>query len=258
MRMGTAVASAAEQVKADPRNSVSRHTGWRRLLHCLSEPVRVELTGEAGLAGKDTSPNHRSEAPVANQKTHSMTDNEIATKPHKLPEVPTNTHDEVLLWHALHRLEVTYWYDVDFNEGRTAHDFFTPDGVKMVGHNRFEGREDIRAFYEWRARQNGAKAVRQLGISGVKAVRHLITNLYVASSSERYATVLGMVIFYGGLTYPSKRQSNPPMMVADLINECVLNKDNAWRFKSHTLRPVFMSNATPPSMEIDPNFLKHT
>ena len=182
-----------------------------------------------------------------------MTDNEIATNFHKLPEVPMNPHDELLLWHALHRLEVTYWYDVDFNEGRTAHEFFTPDGVKMVGHNRFEGREQIRAFYEWRARQNGAKAVRQLGISGVRAVRHLITNLYVASSSERCATVLGIVIFYGG---PSKHQSNPPM-VADLINECVLNKDNVWRFKSHTLRPVFMSKVTPPEMQIDPNFLKH-
>jgi hypothetical protein len=169
-----------------------------------------------------------------------------------------NTHDELLLWHALHRLEVTYWHDVDFNEGRTAHEFFTPDGVKMVGHNRFEGRQEIRQFYEWRARQNGATAVRDLGISGVKAVRHLITNLHVASSSERCATVLGIASFYGGPTYPSKRQSSPPMMVADFVNECVLNDDDAWRFKSHTLRPVFMSDATPPSMEIDSGFLKHT
>jgi hypothetical protein len=158
-----------------------------------------------------------------------------------------NTHDELLLWHALHRLEVTYWYDVDFNEGRTAHEFFTPDGVKVVGPNRFEGREQIREFYAWRARQ-----------SGTQAVRHLITNLYVASSSERCATVLGIVSFYGGLTYPSKRQSTPPMLVADLINECVLSKDNAWQFKSHTLRPVFMSNETPPSMMIDPHFLEQT
>lgn len=51
-----------------------------------------------------------------------MTDNEIATN-HKLPEAPTSTHDELLLWHALHRLEVAYWYDVDVNEGRTAHEF---------------------------------------------------------------------------------------------------------------------------------------
>jgi hypothetical protein len=117
-----------------------------------------------------------------------MTDSEIATN-HKLPEAPMSTHDEFLLWRALHRLEVAYWYDVDVNEGRTAHEFFTLDSVKIVGHHRFEGREQIRAFYEWRARQSPAQAVRQLGISGVRAVRHLVTNLYVASSSERCATV---------------------------------------------------------------------
>jgi hypothetical protein len=183
-----------------------------------------------------------------------MTDSEIATDFHKLPEAAINPHDELLLWHALHRLEVAYWYDVDANEGRNAHQFFTPDGVKMVGHNRFEGREQIRAFYEWRARQNGANVARQLGISGVRAVRHLVTNLNVASSSERWATVRGIVVFYGG---QSKRQSNSPM-VADLINECVLNSDNVWQFKSHTLRPVFLSNATPASMQIDPNFLKRS
>ena len=182
-----------------------------------------------------------------------MTDSEIATNFQELPELPMNPRDEILLSHALHRLEVTYWYDVDFNEGRTAHEFFTPDGVKMVGHNRFDGREEIRAFYQWRARQNVATAVHQLGISGVRAVRHLITNLYVASSSERCATVRGIVVFYGG---KSNFESNSPM-VADLINECVLNEDNVWRFKSHTLRPVFMSNESPPSMLIDPDFLKH-
>src|ERR1700733_6962754 len=132
-----------------------------------------------------------------------MTDNEMATN---LREVPINPHDELLLWHALHRLQVTYWQDVNVNEGRTAHEFFTPDGVKMVGHNRFEGREQIRAFYEWRARQSATEAVRKMGISGVRAVRHLVTNLYVVSSSERDATVRGIVVFYGG---PSKYQSNP-------------------------------------------------
>jgi hypothetical protein len=187
-----------------------------------------------------------------------MKDNDIAPPPDiTLPEVPVSTHDDLLLWHALHRLEVTYWYDVDFNEGRNAHEFFTPDGVKTVGHNRFEGREEIRGFYEWRIRA-GANTATHLGISGVKAERHLVSNFYVASRRERSATVMGMVFFYGGVTYPSKRQSDPPTMVADLINECVLDTDNIWRFKSHTLHPVFMSNATPPSMQINPYFLKHT
>jgi hypothetical protein len=122
---------------------------------------------------------------VINRKAHSMADQ-------KLPEVPINSHDELLLWHALHRLDVTYWYDVDVNEGRAAHEFFTLEGMKIVGHNRLEGREQIRAFYKWRVRLSGTEAVRQLGISGLRAVRHLVTNLYVASSSERYAIVLGI------------------------------------------------------------------
>jgi hypothetical protein len=181
-----------------------------------------------------------------------MTNHEIAIHFHK-PEVPINPHDELLLSHALYRLEAAYWYDVDFNDGRTAHEFFTPNGVKTVDENRFEGREEIRAFYEWRTRQRIATSARQIGLSGVRAVRHLITNLQVASSSEGCATVRGIVLFYGG---KSKHESNAPM-VADLINECVLNEDNVWRFKSHTLRPIFMSYETPPSMGIDPNFLKH-
>jgi hypothetical protein len=213
---------------------------------CVS--IAVVSPAERGLHG---------EGSVANRKTCSMKDNQIAAPPDiKLPEVPMSAHDDLLLWHALYRLEVAYWHDVDFNEGRTAHQFFTPDGMKTVGHNRFEGREEIRGFYEWRARY-GAKTASHLGVSGTNAVRHLITNLYAASSGERSATVLGTVMFYGGAIYPSKRESNPPMMVADMINECVLNEDNAWRFKSHTLRPVFMSNATPASMQIDPRFLKH-
>jgi SnoaL-like domain len=179
-----------------------------------------------------------------------MTDSEIAAN----REVSVDTHDEFRLWHALHRLQVTYWYDVDVNEGRAAHEFFTADGVKMVGHHQFEGREQIRAFYEWRALQSPTQAVSQLGISGLRAVRHLVTNLCVASSSEGCATVLGIVIFYGG---PSKQQSNPPM-VADLVNECVLDNENVWRFKSHSLSPVFMGKVAPGELMIDPSFLKHT
>jgi len=45
-------------------------------------------------------------------------------------------------------------------------------------------------------------------------------------------------------------------MVADLIAECVLNEDNVWRYESHKLQPVFMSNVAPAEMMIDPNFLK--
>jgi hypothetical protein len=207
-------------------------------------PHRVSFMGTHYYLKTAIAPNARNRLDVSFSAR-----NKISTS---YSEVPMNAHDELFLWHALHRLEVTYWYDVDFNDGRGAHELFIPDGVKTVGHNRFEGREEIREFYKWRAR----KGVRYLGISGTKAVRHLISNLYVASSGEGCATVLGIVSFYGGVSYPSKRQSSPPMLVADLINECVLSKDNAWLYKSHTLRPVFLSNeTTPPSMMVDLQFL---
>ena len=35
------------------------------------------------------------------------------------------------------------------------------------------------------------------------------------------------------------------MLVADLINECILNDESGWQFKSHTLKPVFVSHEAP-------------
>ena len=43
------------------------------------------------------------------------------------------THDALRHWHELHDLEARYWYDVDLNGGRNAHEFFLPDGLMVVG-----------------------------------------------------------------------------------------------------------------------------
>ena len=84
-----------------------------------------------------------------------------------------NTHEEVMLWHALYQLETRYWHEVDANGGRNAHEFYLPDGLMVVGHNRFQGRDKIKEFYTWRERQ----AV--TAISSVKTTRHLVNNLFV-------------------------------------------------------------------------------
>ena len=94
-----------------------------------------------------------------------------------------NTHDEVMLWHALYQLETKYWHEVDANGGRNAHQFYLPDGLMVVGHNRFQGHEKIKEFYAWRERQ----AV--TAISSVKTTRHLVNNLFVESSSETFSWV---------------------------------------------------------------------
>jgi hypothetical protein len=85
----------------------------------------------------------------------------------------------------------------------------------------------------------------------VKTTRHLVNNLFVDSCDGHRAKVLGIVSFYGASVRPPAPQSKPPMLVADLINECVLDDDSGWHFQSHTLHPVFTSHETPPSIAID-------
>jgi hypothetical protein len=155
-----------------------------------------------------------------------------------------SAHDELLLWHALSSLEARYWHEVDFNCGRRAHEFYRPDGVMVVGHNRFEGRDKIREFYQWRERQTVT------AVSSVKTMRHLLSNLVVDSNGEGRATLLGVVSFYGAAAKPPVSQSKPPMLIADLINECV-REGGTWQFQSHTLRPVFMSDEAPLSIAVD-------
>ena len=156
-----------------------------------------------------------------------------------------NAHEEVMLWHALYQLETRYWHEVDANGGRNAHEFYLPDGLMVVGHNRFQGRDKIKEFYAWRERQ----AV--TAISSVKTTRHLVNNLFVESSGDSAARVLGIVSFYGAVVRAPAPQSKPPMLIADLMNDCVLDPEKGWQFKSHTLQPVFMSHEAPPSIAID-------
>jgi hypothetical protein len=156
-----------------------------------------------------------------------------------------NGHDRLLLWQALNDLEARYWHDVDFNSGRNAHEFYRADGVMVVGHNRFEGREKIREFYQWRERQTVH------AVSSIKTMRHLISNLRVEASDQRRATVFGVVSFYGAAARPPVAQSRPPMLIADLVNECVAEDDGRWLYQSRTLQPIFMSNDAPLSMAVD-------
>ena len=37
--------------------------------------------------------------------------------------------DDVALWYALYRLATNYWYEVDFNGGARAHEYYVPDGL---------------------------------------------------------------------------------------------------------------------------------
>jgi hypothetical protein len=153
--------------------------------------------------------------------------------------------NDLVLWHALYGLEVRYWHEVDRNEGANAHAFYTADGIFSVGENEFLGSERIRQFYAWRGRR-GIESVRSL-----RTTRHLISNLWVEAASEREAKAFGVISFHDGSGRAPVLESNPPVMIADLLNVCVLDEAGAWRFKSHRLRPVFMGAEVPLSLAVD-------
>jgi SnoaL-like domain len=153
--------------------------------------------------------------------------------------------DDLILWHALYRLEVRYWHEVDCNGGADAHSFYTADGVFVVGENEFHGRERIQQFYAWGGRR-GVDTVRSL-----RTTRHLISNLSVEATGDREANAFGVISFHDGPRPSAGAKSNPPVVVADLLNVCVRDEDGAWRFKSHRLQPVFMGAEVPLSMAVD-------
>ena len=121
-----------------------------------------------------------------------------------------NTHEEVMLWHALYQLETRYWHEVDANGGRNAHEFYLPDGLMVVGHNRFQGRDKIKEFYAWRERQavtaisSGAFAALASAVSSTAcraavsiaappaACTFIIHTPSPAATLHAFATVLGI------------------------------------------------------------------
>jgi SnoaL-like domain len=151
--------------------------------------------------------------------------------------------DEPALWYTLNRLMTDYWDDVDHNGGEHAHEFYLPDALYAVGNNRFEGSEKIRAFYARR---------RQFGTS---TTRHLVGNLRVFPDNAQNARAIGVVSLYRADGRAPIRGMKPPAMIADFEALCAPADDRRWRFRSHLLRPVFVSSDIPASVSIDPQRL---
>jgi hypothetical protein len=157
--------------------------------------------------------------------------------------MPMPDADEAALWYALNRLMTDYWDDVDHNGGSQAHEFYLPDALYAVGGNRFEGAEKIRAFYARR---------RQFGNT---TTRHLVGNLRVFADDGRQARAVGVMSLYRADGRAPILGIRPPAMIADFEALCVPADDRSWRFRSHLLRPVFVSSDLPASISIDPQRL---
>jgi hypothetical protein len=151
--------------------------------------------------------------------------------------------DDVGLWYALYRLVTNYWFEVDFNGGANAHEFYVPDGLFAVGDNRFAGHRMIRAYYAWRQRR------------GHTTARHLVSNLQVLPTEAQHVRLVGVLSLYRAAGRPPFVGERPPMLVADIRADCVCGEDKRWLYQSHVLEPIFVGRDIPHSISIDPEFL---
>lgn len=150
--------------------------------------------------------------------------------------------DDLGLWFALNRLMAAYWADVDENGGLQAHEFYLPQGLFVIGNNRFEGREKIEAFYTRRRHSSFV-------------TRHLLSNLRASGDNKPDAQLVGVMSLYRADGKSPYQGAKPPSMIADFEAHCVLGDDRRWRFRSHLLRPVIIGADMPASIAINPRTL---
>jgi hypothetical protein len=137
-----------------------------------------------------------------------------------------DTAERLLVRQEIEARAIDYWYEVDIHDGAKAHEYFTADGVFTSSVKTHRGRDAIRAFY----------AVRKA--RGPRVSRHVISNFRVVVADRDHASTQWVLSLYaadGEPILPSK----PPIMLADVSEELVRERDGVWRYKSRIIKAVF-------------------
>jgi hypothetical protein len=134
--------------------------------------------------------------------------------------------DRLSLLQVLTELEINYWYEVDHNWGRNAHDFYAADGSFTIGDKIMRGTDAIAGFYRWREAR------------GERVARHIVTNFRLGAMRADQAAFECILCLHAADGRPVL-PSQPPIMIADIRSECARGADGRWYYHSHTLIPVF-------------------
>ncbi len=137
---------------------------------------------------------------------------------------------QLLLMHM-----VDYWYEVDLHGGLGVSARFVEDGIFEGGGKPLVGREAIEAFYRWRIDR------------GERTSRHVITNFRADFHDDHNATTYCVMMLYAA-DGPPILPSTPPIIITDLVDQCVKCDDGEWRYKRRTFIPLFQGEiaATVP------------
>lgn len=144
-----------------------------------------------------------------------------------------NPEERAAATQVLYMNMVDYWYEVDMNGGAGVSRMYVEDGIFHAGPGKpLVGRAAIEQFYSWRKDR------------GVRTSRHVITNFRAVFHDASHATtycVMMLLAADGAPVLPSA----PPIVTADLIDECVKCDDGIWRYVKRDFTPLFMGGAAP-------------
>jgi hypothetical protein len=144
--------------------------------------------------------------------------------------VTVRDHERMVLDAALTRLSSDYWYDVDHNAGRNAHEFFVAqDAVYQIQDRVFAGREAIKAFYSWREGR------------GDRIARHCVVNTRAFANDDGTAKMTSILLLHAADGKPVL-PSAAPIQIADVEDICVI-VEGMWRYKSKRLTTIFAGGA---------------
>ncbi|WP_266033122.1 nuclear transport factor 2 family protein [Brucella intermedia] len=142
---------------------------------------------------------------------------------------PFDRHKLELAQH-LNAMLIEYWHDVDTNEGRNAASYYTEDAVFEGSRSTYRGRDQIAAFYQWRVDR------------GVRRAAHTVSNFrieIVSATEVRCSWYLMLYAADGEGILPT----HPPILVALITDECVLERDGQWRYRFRKFTPWFQGGA---------------
>ena len=123
------------------------------------------------------------------------------------------------------------------NDGLKITDFYTDDGVFVVGGNAFEGHDGIRSFYAKRL-----EGVREKGADAVRTSRHTYVNLRIAAEAEDRATLDFINLTYAGDGRPPVGGLLGPSVVSDCHMECERSPAGNWLVKRFEGEAVFLGS----------------
>ena len=139
--------------------------------------------------------------------------------------------DRLRLTQELHALLIDYWHDVDTNWGRNATGYYTVDGVFEASRNSYRGRDQIRAFYQYRIDRGPRVAV------------HSVSNFRVDIGGPAEVTCTYYLSLYAADGVPVL-PTHPPIELDFMTDRMVQDAEGGW-LVAHRKFQCWFQGGTP-------------